>query len=107
MKCFDKLVEGKQNKIVVKSDEGSRNYDEISYPFSIIIKLKYELEAAPEDKPVQYTEDIIVEIKNRDGTVVPMRAFLDTGTTFTIILREFVVMGRAHTNTNKRTKWKI
>jgi hypothetical protein len=38
--------------------------------------------------------------------VVPMRAFLDTGTTATIILREFLGKGRAHTNTKKRTKWK-
>jgi hypothetical protein len=38
--------------------------------------------------------------------VVPMRALLDTGTTATIILREFVGNGRAHTNTKKRTKWK-
>jgi hypothetical protein len=35
-----------------------------------------------------------------------MKAFLDTGTTATIILREFVGKGRARTNTNKRTKWK-
>jgi hypothetical protein len=82
------------------------NYDEIDYPFSKRIKLKHEPEAAPEKKPVQYTADIIIEIKNRDGTVVPMRALLDTGTTATIISREFVGKGRARTNTKKRTKWK-
>jgi hypothetical protein len=38
--------------------------------------------------------------------VVPMRALMDTGTTATIILREFVSKGRAHTNTKKITKWK-
>jgi hypothetical protein len=38
--------------------------------------------------------------------VVPMRALLDTGTTSTIILREFVGKYRARTNTKKRTKWK-
>jgi hypothetical protein len=73
--------------------------------FSKRIKLKHEPEAAQENKPVQYTADIIVEIKNRDGTVVPMRALLDTGTTATIILREFVVKGRARTNTKKITEW--
>ena len=82
------------------------DYDEIAYPFSKRIKLKHEPEAAAENAPVQYTADIIVEIKNRDGTVVPMRALLDTGTTATIILREFVGKGRARTNTKKRTKWK-
>jgi hypothetical protein len=35
-----------------------------------------------------------------------MRALLDTGTTSTIILREFVGKVRARTNTKKRTKWK-
>jgi hypothetical protein len=35
-----------------------------------------------------------------------MRALLDTGTTSTIISREFVSKGRARTNTKKRTKWR-
>jgi hypothetical protein len=67
------------------------NYDEMAYPFSKIIKLKHEPEGAQENNPVQYTADIIVEIKNRDGTV---------------ILREFVGKGRTCTNTKKRTKRK-
>jgi hypothetical protein len=87
-------------------DNNNDNYDEIAYPFSKRIKLKHETEGAQEKKPVQNTADIIVKIKNRDGTVVPIRALLDTGTTSTIILREFVGKGRARTNTKKRTKWK-
>jgi hypothetical protein len=47
---------------------------------------------------------MIVKIKNRDSTVV--RAVLNTGTTATIILREFVGKGRDRTNTKTRTKWK-
>jgi hypothetical protein len=78
----------------------------LAYPFSKRIKLKHEPEKAQEYVPVQYTADIIVEIKNRDGTVVPMRSLLDTGTTTNIILREFVGKGRARTNTKKRKKWK-
>jgi hypothetical protein len=81
-------------------------YDELAYPFSKRIKLKHEPEEAEENKPVQYTANIIVEIKDRNGTLVPMRALLDTGTTATIILRECVGKGRSHTNTKKRTKWK-
>jgi hypothetical protein len=42
------------------------------YPLSKRIKLKHETEEVQENKPVQYTADIIVEIKNRDGTVVTM-----------------------------------
>jgi hypothetical protein len=76
------------------------------YHISKRIKLKHEPEAAQEKNPVQYTADIIVEIKNRDGPLVPMRALLETGTTATMILREFVGKGRVRTNTKKRTKWK-
>jgi hypothetical protein len=110
---FDKLMEGKHHEIVSKNDDDSmsventkkmfhfgqtntpdkyfiknnnkNNFDEIVYPFNKRIKVKHEPEAAPENKPIQYTADIIVEIKNRYGTVVPMRALLDIGTTSTII----------------------
>jgi hypothetical protein len=134
MNVFEKLMEGKYNEIVSNNDNDSMSiestnhvfdfgqnnstdksclynnyyyyYGEISYPFSKIIKLKHEPEAAQENTPVQYTADIILEIEDRDDTVVPMRALLDTGTTATIIFREFVGKGRACTNTNRRTKWK-
>jgi hypothetical protein len=114
MNVFEKLMEGKHNEIVSNNDDDSmrientnnlfhfgqnnstdksclennyNNYDEIASPFSNRIKLKHEPGAAQENKPVQYTPDIIVEIKNRYGTVVSIRALLDTGTTATIILR--------------------
>jgi hypothetical protein len=98
-----------QNNMTDKScldNNNNNNNDEIAYPFSKIIKIKNEPETDQENKPVQYTADIIVEIKNRDGKGVPMRALLDKGTTATIILREFVGKGRARTNTKKRTPWK-
>jgi hypothetical protein len=79
-----------QDKITHKSCEHNNyndDYDELAYHFCKRIRLKHELEKAQENVPVQYTADVIVEIKNRDGTVVPMRALLDTGTTATIILR--------------------
>jgi hypothetical protein len=115
MNVFEKLTEGQHTQIVNKSNDDlksindtntfdysmqdkmpnksceynnyNNDYDELAYPFSKIIKLKQEPEEAQENIPVQYAADIIVEIKNRDGTVVPMRALLDTGTTATIILR--------------------
>jgi hypothetical protein len=63
----------------------NNDYDGLAYPFSKRIKLKHEPEEAQENNQVQYTADIIVEIKNIDCTVVPMRALLDTGNTATII----------------------
>jgi hypothetical protein len=134
MTVLEKIMEGKYNEIVSTDDDASMSFestnnlfhfgqnnlthkycldnnnynydDEIVYPFSKIIKLKHEPEAAQENKSVHYTADIIVEIKNRDGRVVHMRALLDIGTTATIILREFVRNGSARTDKNKRTKWK-
>jgi mannitol-1-phosphate/altronate dehydrogenase len=86
-----KLMEGKHTKIVKKSDDDLKsinntntfaysmqdkitpksfednNYnndcDQLAYPFSKIIKLKHEPQEAQENNPVQYTADIIVEIK--------------------------------------------
>jgi hypothetical protein len=78
-----------QDKITHKNSGhiNYNNYHGLTYPFIKRIKLKHEPEKAQENVPVQYTADIIVEIKNRDGIVVPMRALLDTGTTATITLR--------------------
>jgi hypothetical protein len=44
-------------------DNDNDNYDENAYPFNKRIRPKHEPEEAPEKKPVQYTADIIVEIK--------------------------------------------
>jgi hypothetical protein len=84
---FDYSIQDKMTHAISKHNSYSNDYDELAYPFLKIIKLKHEPEKAHDNVPVQYTADIIVEIKNRDGTVVPMRALLDTGTTSTIILR--------------------
>jgi hypothetical protein len=139
MNVFEKVMEGKHKEIVSNDDGDSMRinstsnlfhfgqnnmtdkscldnnnyyyYDEIAYPFSKRNKLKHEPEAAQENKPLQYSADIIVEIKIRDGTAVPMGDFLDTGTTDTTILRELVGKGRACTNTKKnqvgKTWWEI
>jgi hypothetical protein len=55
-----------QDKITHKDCEHTdynNNYDELAYPFSKRIKQKHEPEKAQENVPVQYTADIIVEIK--------------------------------------------
>jgi hypothetical protein len=91
MSVFEKLMEGKHTEFVSNGDDdlksindtntfyyseqtnktdkhcfGNNNYyyyDELAYPFIKRIKLKHELEEAQENVPVQYTADIIVEIK--------------------------------------------
>jgi hypothetical protein len=80
-------MQNKNTPESIKHNSYSDDYDELAYPFSKRIKLKHEPEKDHENAPEQYNADIIVEIKNRDGSVVPMRALLDTVTTSTIILR--------------------
>jgi hypothetical protein len=56
----------KQNNMTDKyyEDNNYKNdYDELAYPFSQRIKLKHEPEEAQENNPIQYTAEIIVEIK--------------------------------------------
>jgi hypothetical protein len=58
----------RQNIMTDKSCEVynyNNNYEELAYPFSKRIKLKHELEEAQKNNPVQYTVDIIVEIKKK------------------------------------------
>jgi transposase InsO family protein len=56
-------------------------------------------------KNSHYTAETIVEIEDRHGELVPIRCLLDTGTTSTLILRDFVKKGRAKSHKGKRTKW--
>jgi hypothetical protein len=46
-------------------------------------------------KLAHYTAEIVVEILDKNGKLVPIRALLDTGTTSTLVLRDFVKKGRA------------
>ena len=53
-----------------------------------------------------YRAEIIVEIEDRDGNLVPICALLlDTGTSTTILLREFVRKGRAKSHKGQRMTW--
>jgi hypothetical protein len=80
--------------------------DEIAYPLNKIIKLKHDAETTQGKETVQYTGDIIVEVKNRYCAVVPMIALIITRTTYTIILRECVQKGRSHTSTEEEKSGK-
>ena len=66
---------------------------------------------APREPPTKktktshYSPEVVVEIEDRKGKIVPIRALLDTGTTATILLRNFVRKGRAKGYAGKPTKW--
>ena len=54
---------------------------------------------------LKYTADIIVEIKDCHGNVVPIKALLDTGTDESLVLKEFVHRSRVQSTPTKRVKW--
>jgi hypothetical protein len=56
-------------------------------------------------KNSHFSAEVIVEIEDRDGNLVPIRALLDTGTSKTIMLRKFVKKGRAKGYKGKSTVW--
>ncbi len=57
-------------------------------------------------KNSHYSADLIVEIEDRNGDVVPIRCLLDTGTSSTILLRQFIKKGRAKSYKDReRTTW--
>ena len=55
----------------------------------------YETRPNKRTKDSQYTTEIVVELVDSKGKVVPIRALLDTSTTRTIILRQIVAQGFA------------
>ena len=64
-----------------------------------------EFRKAKKAKQTHYSAEIIVEIEDRHGNTVPIRALIDTGTSSSIVLRDFVRKGRAGSYKGKRTKW--
>ena len=62
---------------------------------------------AKQHMKAHYSADVIVEIEGCNGNCIPMHALLDTGTSATIILREFVTQGKAKAyKSNTTTQWK-
>ena len=62
--------------------------------------------SAKRTKSTHFTPEIIVEIEDRTGKLVPIRTLVDTGTTSTILLQNFIKKGRAHSYKNPiRTIW--
>jgi hypothetical protein len=66
-----------------------------------------ELKPPPQKKHKtgHYTAEIIIEIKYRNDKIAPIRALLDTGTSSSIVLREFVRKGRAKSYKGQVTTW--
>jgi hypothetical protein len=69
------------------------------YPFNNVQPPKKK------QKVTHYSAEILVEIQDRNGDYVPIRALLDTGTSATPLLRDFVAKGHAKGYKHQPTKW--
>ena len=57
-------------------------------------------------KSMHRNTEVVGKIINRDGKLVPIRVLLNTGTTATIILKDYVERGKASSYKNpKPTQW--
>jgi hypothetical protein len=87
------------------SDEDSESYMLFHnstlemYPFNSVQLPKKK------QKVTHYSAEILVEIQDRNGEYVPIRALLDTGTSATLLLCNFVARGRAKGYKHQPTKW--
>ena len=88
---------------VVKDNEKHKPTEE-AFPFHVN-RTQHNNEPKKKQKSEHYSAEIIVEIVNRHGETVPIRALLDTGTSSTIVLRDFVKQGRAKSYKGKHTTW--
>ena len=61
--------------------------------------------AKKRQKTQQLSAVTIVEIEDRNGHTTPVRCLFDTGTTQSLVLRQFVKKGRAKGYKGKRTTW--
>ncbi|GAX22752.1 putative transposase [Fistulifera solaris] len=99
--ALKKLKEHRNNKRRVVEDESDDEMD------AYAVKLLQSMQGKDNEvKNSHYTAEIIVQIENKDGELVPARCLLDTGTTESIVLRDFVRRGRAKSYKGKTTKWK-
>jgi len=86
----------------VEVDGNNNNNDSVS---DYSLHPMRDLRPKKKSKHTHYSADVVVEIENRDGERVPIRALLDTGTSATIILRPFVKQGRISAKKKDQMKW--
>jgi hypothetical protein len=81
------------------NNNSQETYEEYANPFFS------RQDANKRSKKTHYSAEVVVEIEDRHGNLVPIRALIDTGTSSSIVLREFVRKGRAKSYKGQTTKW--
>ena len=105
---MEKLLQQENDNYSSMIDKDKDEYSETSdmiYYTANPIRNSVAQRAPKRHKSVHYTADIVVEIEDRDGHRVPIRALLDTGTTATLLLKQYVRRGRVSSKKSKIVKW--
>ena len=88
-----------------QSDSDSDNEDDKSTVPPYLYTFSESTRPQKKSKKEHYTAEVIIEIEDRDGNLVPARGLLDTGTTSSLLLRQFVRKGRAQGYKGKKVTW--
>ena len=104
---FKDARKAKKRTISESDTDPTNNHSSDNSDSEYTAELLYNIErVAKRAKTTHYTTEVIVEIQDRHGERQPIRCLLDTGTSATIVLREFVEKGRAKGYKNPTpTKW--
>ena len=82
---------------VRKRQENKRNSQHYLHPF--------HLPPSKKPKTFHYSAEVVVELEDANGNIVPIRALLDTGATHSIVLKQFAQKGSTSRYKTKPLKW--
>jgi hypothetical protein len=96
---FQKPTKLKKRKVILDSDSKSEAVNNRTSKLSdneYTTEYCYNIETSAKRKKTSHlTTEVIVKISDRHGEKKPIRCLLDTGTSATIVLREYVAKGKA------------
>ena len=107
---FQNSPKTKMCKVIMDSDsemeQQCKNINSDLYDSEYTAESIYQIDrASKKPKTGHLTTEVIVEIINQHGKVVPIRCLSDTGTSATIILSKYVDKGKAKAYKNLPTRW--
>ena len=97
---FKNMTKVKKRKVKSDADDDSdtdshTNHNSDNSDSEYIHELMYNVDRdSKKPKMTHYTTEVIVEIQDLHGETVPIRCLLDTGTSATIVLREYIAKGK-------------
>ena len=83
-----------QGSMIEQIKLGRTTFNSVSKKFSEELHPSYSNRRSKRAKAQHYTAEVVVDIRTDNGNIVPVRALLDTGTSSTLVLRQFVPKGQ-------------